>query len=194
MYQMNQTPFTPPTTPTPGKNRPWIIIAAVVGLIVLLGYIGSSMMKMAGKKVGESVMERMIENAGGDKADVNIGGDGKMEIKTEDGTFSTGTDVPKDWPKDAPVYPGATVQYSASVNPSDGKPGQALVLMTADGPQKVVDYYTTELKDLDWTLSTTAQGGGSAMMGATKDGRVLSLMIAGTEGQTTITMGVADEE
>ncbi len=174
-------------------SRPWILIAVVVGILLVLGYGVNAMMSMASRKVGETMMERAIERSTGGDADVDFSDDGKMEVKTKDGTFTTGQEMPKDWPSDGPVYPGSEVQYSASVNPTNGKPGKALVLMTKDAPDVVNAYYKAELEKQGWTISNTAQVAGGMMMAGTKDNRVFSVMIAATDGRTTISVGVGEE-
>ncbi len=123
-------------------------------------------------------------------ADVKIGEDGAMEFTTSEGTLSTGNAVPADWPTDVPAYPGAVVQYSASVNSADGKKGSALILMTLDDVQKVSDYYKDELASQGWASAQVMQAGGTTIMSMTKDDRTLSLAIAGSDGKTNITFGI----
>jgi hypothetical protein len=175
------------TTPnaTPSKNRPWILITVVIALFLLLGYGVNAMMKAVSHKVVENVMER----AANGKADIDIKDDGVMEVKTDKGTFSTGKEMPKEWPEDAPVYPGAKVQYSATTD-QDGQSGHAVVLMTSDKADKVSAYYTEQFRTLGWTMTTAAQSAGGTMMVATKDDRGMSVMIAETDAGTTVTLGV----
>lgn len=185
---MNQTP---PSTPT--KTRPWILIAVMVSLLLLVGYGIKNIMEMASKKIGETMVENMMEKATGGKADVDVEG-GNMKIKTDEGTLTTGQTMPKDWPTDAPVYPKAEVQYSASVSPTGGKTGQALVLMSTDTQQQVSEFYAAELSKQGWTISANAQAAGSTVITATKDTRTFSAMIAASDDRTTITLGVGQDE
>ncbi|HRH94030.1 MAG TPA: hypothetical protein PKV72_05885 [Candidatus Peribacteria bacterium] len=179
--------------PATRKNRPWIMIAVVVGILLLLGYGVNAMMKMVTQRVSESMVENMMEKAAGDKADVKVR-DGTMQVKTDEGTFATGQTMPKDWPADAPVYPKSEVQYSASMNKNNGSTGYALVLMSTDDVDTVASYYADELKKQGWTISANSQIASSTMIAATKDTRTMSAMIAGGDGRTTITLGVGQDE
>ena len=125
-------------------------------------------------------------------ATATIGSNGTtMHVESSEGSFTAGaTTLPADWPSDAPVYPGATITYTASANPTTGKPGNAIVFTTTDGTQQVVAYYKTALKQNGWAINTTMDGGATFVMGGTKEGRGLSLMIAGTDGQTSVTLAI----
>lgn len=136
------------------------------------------------------MMEKAIEKQTGGEAKVDMQGDGAMKIETDEGTFTTGGDLPDNWPTDVAVYEDATVSYSASTNPATGKPGSALVLMTTDASADVAAWYKSQLTKDGWTLSSAMEGGGTTIFGATKDDRTLSMMIAGAEGQTSITIGI----
>jgi hypothetical protein len=119
---------------------------------------------------------------------------GNMKLTTHEGTFATGQKLPADWPTDAPVYAGADVQYSASVNPTNGKPGKAVVLMTKDDTKAVESFYESELVKQGWTIAEDAHTPVGYVVSATKDTRILSLMVGGAEGRTTITLGVSEAE
>lgn len=190
---MNQQPT--PTPVAPAKcSRPWILIAVIIGIILLLGYGINNVMQMASRKVGENMMERMIEKSTGDKADVDFDESGNMKLTTHEGTFATGQQLPTDWPADAPVYAGADVQYSASVNPTNGKPGKAVVLMTSDDAATVKAFYAAELAKQGWESVEDIQTPAGYVLSAKKDTRAFSLLIAGAEGRTTITLGVSEAE
>lgn len=77
----------------------------------------------------------------------------ELVTKGEDGVIMvTGEDVklPADYPGDLPQYPGSKntmISY---------KPGDQLMMsimgITNDSPQKVIDWYASELKRLGWTI------------------------------------------
>jgi hypothetical protein len=191
IFPMNQQPA--PVAPAK-CSRPWILIAVIIGIVLLLGYGINNVMQMASRKVGENMMERMIEKSTGDKADVDFDDSGNMKLTTHEGTFATGQKLPADWPTDAPVYAGADVQYSASVNPTNGKPGKAVVLMTQDDSKAVESFYEAELVKQGWVIAEDAHTPVGYVVSATKDTRILSLMVGGAEGRTTITLGVSEAE
>lgn len=164
----------------------WYVVGALLVLMVGCAAIGS-----IGSKIAEKTMEGVMERASGGKAKVDMKDDGTMEVKTADGTMNVGTaTVPDEWPKDAPVYPGATASYSATMNGSEGKQGLALVLMTTDSQEVVATYYKAELVKEGWTMDGTMQGGGTTILTATKDTRTFSAAITETDGRTAITIGV----
>lgn len=137
-------------------------------------------------------MEKAIEQETGSSAKVEMEADGAIEVKTDEGTYTAGkNELPADWPADVPAYAGATVAYAASVEgAAAGNAGSALMLTTEDGVQTVSDHYRRVLAENGWTFSTTMQSGGTAILGATKGDRTLSMLIAEAEGRTSITIGL----
>ncbi|TSC78717.1 MAG: hypothetical protein G01um101425_1007 [Candidatus Peregrinibacteria bacterium Gr01-1014_25] len=164
-------------------------LAVFSALALLAGCSGAMQQKAA-----EEMMENAIEKEAGGDADVDIDAAGKMRVTTKEGTFTTGNQLPADWPKDAPSYAGAEVQYAMSTNPATGKPGAAVVLMTDDGMQEVANFYTDALKANGWSIESTMNGADTTIMAATKDGRTFSLAIVSADGQTTITVGIENAE
>ena len=148
----------------------------------------SALLLAACASTQEKMMQKALdENSGGD---VNVDADGSMQINTSEGSFTMGkSEVPKDWPSDAPIYAGASVQYSASVN-ADGSPGSAVILVTTDDVATVVAYYKAELTKQGWTMEGAMEGGGTSIIGASKDDRSMSLSITTQNNQTVITIGV----
>ena len=138
-----------------------------------------------------TTQENVMQNAVGDQGAVNVDANGAMHVTTSDGSYTAGgNQMPSDWPTDVAVYAGATVAYSASANPETGAPAQAIVLTTSDSTTAVATFYKTRLAQDGWVLSTTMDGTDMTIFSATKDTRTLSMLIAGSDGQTTITMGI----
>lgn len=124
-------------------------------------------------------------------SNIGMNTDGTMDITTQEGTAKIGTQtMPENWPTDVPTYPNATVSYSTLVNSQTGKPGMAVALTTEDETQAVTDYYKKELSANGWTVDAAMVGAGTSIFSARKDNRTASFLIAGAEGQTTITMAV----
>ena len=168
------------------SKKAWIIVAVVIAVLFLWSAL-HTMSSFMGRKMVENVMERATDG----KADVKVNSDGTMDIKTDDGTFSMGKDLPKDWPTDVPSYAGATITYSAAANPTDTeKAGMALILSTTDDSVTVTKFYEAELKSNGWKITNTMQGGGTTIMTAEKDERQLSLAISESDDQTGITIAV----
>ena len=146
-----------------------------------------------GKPVAQQAVENAIEQQTGGQASVSMNGD-TMQVTTSEGTFTAGqTTLPADWPTDVPAYAGATVQYSASVNPATGQAGSMVMLMSSDSPATVAAFYKTQLAANGWAISGTMESAGTTIMGATKGDRAVSLSIGGADGQTSITIGVGKQ-
>lgn len=141
---------------------------------------------------GEKMMEKSIEDSTGGEAEVDTDADGSMRIETEEGTFNMGggTELPADWPADAAVFPEAQIQYTATVNPATGEPGAVVMLLTEESMEDVLAYYSDQLPADGWAMQGTMQGGGVAILSATKGERTLSLSVSASGEQTSITLAV----
>lgn len=137
-----------------------------------------------------SIGAAVLLSACGPEAQVNTDANGAMEISNSEGTVSTGHSLPSDWPSDAPTYPNAVVQYSASVNPTTGRPGTAAVFTSTASMKDVKAFYNAQLTANGWTSQGTLEADETILMSATKDTRTLSLAIGGIDGQVSITMGI----
>ena len=143
----------------------------------------------------ESTIENSIENETGGDAEVDMNADGTTRIETDEGTFTSGQDVPDNWPKDVEIYAGSTVQYSATMEPKAGqKGGSVLVLQTSDNDEVVSEHYVEALKAAGWEVEAEAHAAGLTTIGGTKDGRNLAIMVATQEGKTMITLTIENEE
>jgi hypothetical protein len=165
-------------------KQKWFVPAAVVVALIVIG----SLMRNSGEYAAEQALERM---AGGD-ADVDYD-DGEVTVRTDEGEWSTGGDVPSGWPSDVPVYRGAKVVSSASSNPSTGEKGYYLALQSSDAPDAVAEFYKRELAANGWTIRGTTTVNGGTYVGAEKGGRDLAIAIAAAEGGSSISIGVSEE-
>jgi hypothetical protein len=98
--------------------------------------------------------------------------------------------LPDGWPSDVTVYAGSTIQYSGSSNSANGKGGAAVVFQTRDPAQKISDFYKADLAAKGWKIEGTYSSGSTLMVGATKEGRSLSITITSSDSGSTVTMGV----
>ena len=140
----------------------------------------------------EDAMEQQIEEETGGDANVDIDGDA-VRIETDDGTFETGSaSLPENWPEDVSVYPEGKVTYSAVMNPSTGDSGMAFVITTNDSVEDVTDYYKDQLPADGWTMEAAMEAGTMVVLGGSKGERKVSLMITGSEDQTSVTVSVQE--
>ena len=132
----------------------------------------------------------LLSACGSSGTQVKVDGNA-VHVETSEGSATLGGNtLPADWPTDVAVYAGATITYAASVNPQSGKPGNALVLTTADSAEKVAAYYKDMLKTNSWTTTGMMESVGTSIITATKADRTLSLMVSTSGGVTGITIGV----
>ena len=174
----------------PANNKTIIIVVVVIVVLAIGGFIVRTLSQKVAGLVGEKAAEKIIENATGGKADIDINSD-TVTVKTDEGTFSTGTNLPANWPKDAPVYPGSKITYSGSTNPQEGSSGFSVMSTTNDSVQKVTDYYTKELVSQGWKIESTSYISGTSILGATKDKRSLSMSASVSDGTTSVTLVVS---
>ena len=129
---------------------------------------------------------------------VDQGGD-KVEIKGREADGSVpsssggGVKVPEDFPKDIPVYSGATLIIHQSV-----KNGRYLQLKTSDAADKVTAFYKEKLKAEGWkqvseSSSESPRSGITTLMN-TKDNRTLSVVISQDDEGTSLTLSVSTKE
>jgi hypothetical protein len=117
------------------NRRVSILASAVVALALL----------PACKRLKEKAEEKAIERATGGQVQLNGDNGGKVTVSAPDGggtmTFGAGTEIPKDWPKDVPVYPGAKPLASLATTNDQGKPAWLMTLETTDSKEQVVAFY-----------------------------------------------------
>lgn len=165
-------------------------ITSIVLAICVLTSCGGKVEQTA----NEAALEKAIEAsaaAQGHDVDVDIS-KGSMNIKTDDGQTSVATgenvEIPADFPKDVPIYPGAKTQMAAMDSVSKG---HTLQLLTSDGVDKVSEYYKSEAGNQGWgedTVMTQGDPQPMTMMSFKKDNRILSLIITHQDDGTSITL------
>src|SRR3989344_4091500 len=170
-----------------GSNKTlWIVI----GVIVVLALLGWGV-RAAMRGISKAVVEKGIEAATGGKVKVDADG-GQVTVKGQDGSSVQwgSNSLPDGWPSDVSIYSGSTIQYSGSSNPTTGKSGAGVMFQTSDKGQKVADFYKADLAAKGWKIEGTYSAATTTTVGATKDGRSLSLGISSSEQGTVVTMAV----
>lgn len=135
----------------------------------------------------ERAMENAIEEQTGGEAEVDIDANGSMRIETEDGTVTTGGEMPDNWPKDVPTYPGAKVGFGAS-NTTDG--GLGVIMTTSDSIEDVIAFYDAQMSG--WTQQAVMTSPQMTLKGYTKGDVNVSLMVTAAEGMTSITLAIGE--
>ncbi len=162
------------------KRRGFSALAAISMLVFGVTACGKVSDKVS-DKVGEKVAEKSIEGATGAKVDAS---DGELNIKTEDGEFSSKTtkDLPDDWPSDMlPIPDGFEIVNVSQTKTAEGE--MKIVNLEGKGdPAKLVDDFAERLE---------ANGAELALQNKTSDGG----MIVGKKGELGyhVTTGSSDD-
>ena len=190
-------------------NRAWIVWGLAAGVAA------AGCGKKAEEKMSEKLTEKLLEKSlsmDGVKAKVDISGnqmsftttdaEGKQSQVKMDGdslvvegpdgveTFRAGGagDLPKDFPSDVFVLPGAEVVSSIRT------PGGVNLALTSERPKAdVVAQYAEEMKAQGWTSKATMDMGEMAMLTFAKDNRTASVIVQTEGGATTLNLTVATE-
>lgn len=153
-----------------------LILLVVAGALALVGC-----QRIADQAV-ESATEAAIENATGNKVDIE---EGSVSIEGTDGASVNVGDavgVPSDFPSDVPVYDG--VVRAAITTPE----GHSVTIETLDAPQKVLDFYQKELEGDGWVKEVSVSTADGGTYGAKKGERTVQVIAAkqGDQGDATI--------
>ncbi|MBI4559560.1 MAG: hypothetical protein HY706_18390 [Candidatus Hydrogenedentes bacterium] len=161
-------------------------LSAVMVAAVWTGVIFGCGQK-ASEVVGEKVAEKAIEAGAakeGVKAKVDISGD-SVAIQTTEGSVTIGekAEIPEDFPKDIPLYPGQTLVMVSSAAENQTFTVQA---KTGDATEKVADHYKKEAPANGWIEETSVTQSGEQPMQLLvykKDSRTLNVTVTkDTEG------------
>jgi hypothetical protein len=128
--------------------------------------------------VAEKAAEQAIEKETGQKADVNIdldkGGAGQVEVTTsgpqgQATTFQAGmrTELPADFPKDLPIYAGATPTIAVS----QSERGVFATLQAPGTVEQVKAFYKERMKAEGWSIESEMTIQESIMLGCKKGNR-----------------------
>jgi hypothetical protein len=101
--------------------------------------------------------------------------------------------LPADFPRDVPLYPGATPQ-GAFASPEDGL---VVNLRSQDSIDEAYEFYALELEAEDWEIRGEVTLGGRRMLTAVKGARqaMITLAVEGEgEGEETVIVIVLTEE
>ncbi|MCX5770743.1 MAG: hypothetical protein NTZ09_10790 [Candidatus Hydrogenedentes bacterium] len=119
-------------------------------------------------------------------------------VKTEGGgasvVFGKGAKAPEGFPKDIPIYPGAEIQMSSSDPASKTFVVQAL---SADGVDKVAEYYKKEMKSAGWNEGEgVVQTGANPMhmLNFDKGGMSAMIMVMAQEGKTLVSITTEEKQ
>ncbi len=142
-------------------NTSHVAIPAMLGALALMG-IGcnpfASMQQKIENKIGETVVEKMIEAGSGGKVDVDATGEGVTFRDNKTGeavTFGTGT-LPAGFPEDLPTYPGGQIILA---NVAGAGKTATLSQTVEEDVDTVFAWYDSTLKADGYTTEGSATAG-----------------------------------
>jgi hypothetical protein len=98
-------------------------------------------------------------------------------------------DLPSEFPKDVPVFPGSTPMASMS-SPDEGM----IVTFKSDEEQQAIfDFYQSELANAGWDILEDPAFGNRLAFDALKDSRKVSVVVAGTKGDSRVSIIITPE-
>jgi hypothetical protein len=93
-------------------------------------------------------------------------------------------DLPSEFPKDVPIFPGSTPMASMS-SPDEG----IIVTFKSDEEQQAIfDFYQSELASAGWEILDDPAFGNRLAIDALKDSRKVSVVVAGTKGDSRVSI------
>ena len=148
---------------------------ALVALAVPLAGCGDE------SDASDEAAEKIVEAAGGGDVEVDSK-DGTVTVESKEGSFSTGSDLPKDFPKDVKIPKSVEVVGATSAKTPEGKAFN-VTGTSKDDVSEVVDAFGSSFKG--WTKE---DGGSmvlpdSSMESWSKDGQQVSLIVTKGSGK-----------
>ena len=93
-------------------------------------------------------------------------------------------DLPKEFPDDVPVFPGSMAMASMS-SPDEGV---IVTFKSTDDQQAIFDFYQSGLEKAGWDLVEDTTFGNRLAFDALKDSRKVSVVVAGTKGDSRVSV------
>lgn len=169
-----------------GSNKLLAILGIAFVVLVFsflaLGFLAKSALQ---KNVDKGI-SKVIKKELGKNADVNLNND-SVEIKTDEGSFSTSMKIPDSFRKDIPIYPDSKVTSSLTGDSREGKQSTVVTFETSDGVEKVMEYFKAKLKTNGWEGVASYSYSNSSTLSGEKESVSMVIVINGdTAGKTTI--------
>ncbi len=98
-------------------------------------------------------------------------------------------EIPDEFPKDVPIFPGSTPMAFMSA------PGEGIIVTFKSGEdqQDIFDFYQSSLTDDGWEIVEDSMFGKQLSFDAIKDNRKVSVVVAGTKGDARVSVIVVIE-
>ncbi|MFZ2804623.1 MAG: hypothetical protein WA001_05395 [Patescibacteria group bacterium] len=156
----------------------------IVASVAALSFLGAgcnpvaSVQQSVENKIGQSVAQGIVSQATGGKVNLNENGNSVSFTDNKTGgtmAFGDNVAIPSDFPKDAPIYPGATA--NGVVMQKTGDMSASLTLKTTDDVAKVAAWYDAQLKS-GWSQDESSNISGMEIRSYSKADAKLDLTIS----------------
>jgi hypothetical protein len=98
-------------------------------------------------------------------------------------------DIPEEFPKDVPIFPGSTpMAYMSS--PDEGV---IVTFRSSEKQQDIFDFYQSNLADDGWEILKNPKSGQKLAFDAVKADRRVSVIVTGTKGDSRVSVIVTPE-
>lgn len=158
------------------------VIAIAIGGLVLVAVVYSFFIRKASQKVGEKMLENMVESQTGAQVDINTGLSGQVNIKTADGQtqYSAGgtAAIPDNFPRELLIIDDARVVISSTTPDMS-----SITFYTNDDSATVYNKYVTALKAADWETGMQIDTGKGKVLSMTKGSEAVVITIGENESK-----------
>lgn len=182
------------TQPIKKKKLPFIAVLGIGCLtIVVLSLLAFGIaFRVAGKflfsSFGQGLLKKTIEDRTGIKVENGKNGEtfSITNQKTGESVQLGEAQIPANFPKDFPLYPGATPAGSAVGSEKTTGKGFWLLLQSTDSLSKVTTFYTDQLEAKGWTIEETNTMTDGSTYSVKKD-KLIGTVIISTDKKTAKT-------
>ncbi len=98
-------------------------------------------------------------------------------------------EIPEEFPKDVPIFPGST-PMAFLYAPDEGI---IVTFKSGEGQQAIFDFYQSSLADGGWEILEDTVFTNQLTLDAIKDTRKVSVIVAGTKGDSRVSVVVTPE-
>jgi len=166
------------------------VILSLAGLLLLglIFSVGGSFLGSGQSRTRSSLTGKILSTVTGRKVDIGKDG-GSFSI----GGVTFGTKIPKDFPKDVPVY--ANAEIVSFLGGAEGKEYNATALFSTQHPDvKVVEFYEKNLQSKGWEIETSYLGEMAIITFKKAGGWNGSVTVIPGEDETTISLSIKNSE
>ncbi|HSW47457.1 MAG TPA: hypothetical protein VLG67_00075 [Candidatus Saccharimonadales bacterium] len=172
---MSDSEAVKPSTPAAKKSSPWVKVIIALVVVFAIGFIVMFAGAMfVGYKVAHNLKQNGVQYNATDKS---------FTFKDKNGNTAmvgAGATLPKDFPKDFPIYPGAKVISAITVTNAES------ITFDLNGKDatEVAKWYDQKLTRAGWTADPHEAG--SQLMHVTKGSTDTLLLILSDKGKTLL--------